>query len=138
MGRDPLEKWLGDPASKERAEYEHSKRRALERYKIDLTPQLYQELCRDVRRQSWNVTFLGRQTNRLTVWAILHVQQRLLVVYDKQRHRIVTFLPPDVTDAHGVSTVEGAVGVKADPRPRKQRFTDETWPPPGVVPIERA
>lgn len=135
---DPLERWLGKPGDKSRAEFEHTVKRAKERYDLDLDAALYQRLCVRVRGQEAGCSFLGRQSTRVSVWAILEQGRRLLACYDKKRHRIVTLLPPDAIDAHGICLVEGAEGLINDPRPRKQRITDEEWPPKGVVPIEGA
>lgn len=104
------------PRSKASAQYLHAKRRALERYGIELTKDSYTALCKDI--QNGIGVCLGKQSNRLTVWRINVLRPESLtrpgpaetvpchVVYDKTRHRIVTFLPADITDAKGVSLVD--------------------------------
>jgi hypothetical protein len=97
------------PRNKASAQYLHAKRRAMERYGIILDKDSYLALCRDI--QEGRGECLGKQSNRLTVWRIsaeaFNIEKgrhpvKANVVYDKTRHRIVTFLPRDITDAKGV------------------------------------
>lgn len=100
---------MAKATSKAVAEMRHAIRRATERYDLDLTEDSYLKLCRQV--QDGKGQFLGRQTNRLTVWRITADRESRFekeavtanVVYDKLRHRIVTFLPPEAVDAWGVA-----------------------------------
>lgn len=116
-------RWLEKQSDKSRAEYFHAQRRASERYGIAVTPEIYTSLCKDIQSASQNTEYVGKQTNRITVWAVQHECHRLLAVYDKQRHRIVTFLPPDVE-----------VQVRAR-SPKRRREVDVEWPPQNVVPL---
>ncbi len=88
------------PRSKASAQYLHAKKRASERYGITLTKDSYRVLCKMI--QDGQGKCLGKQSNRLTVWKLQLAEFPVNVVYDKERHTIVTFLPPGITDAKGV------------------------------------
>lgn len=106
------------PVAKADAQQKHAIRRAYERYGLELNKNLYLSLCK--RIQDGDAVFLGRQSNRLTVWKITVPQTTDFgdpgtvtsnVVYDSHRHRIVTFLPEGITEAKGVSLlVDGEFG----------------------------
>lgn len=96
--------------SKASAQYLHAKKRALERYGVVLDKESYLALCKEI--QDGKHEYLGKQSLRLTVWkiAIKRIDDTgtewvtsANVVYDKTRHRIVTFLPVGITDAKGVA-----------------------------------
>lgn len=87
--------------SKQAAQFRHAVKRARERYGLELDRDQYMVLCQQI--QDGVGEYLGRQSNRLTVWRIGYGGCSYNVVYDKQRHRIVTFLPPGIIDAKGVS-----------------------------------
>lgn len=97
---------------KAEAQFRHAQRRAAERYGITLGWGEYLGLCRQIQ-DGWG-EYLGKQSNRVTVWRVdamatideVLVPVRAVVVYDKLRHRIVTFLPKDITDAKGVCLSE--------------------------------
>jgi hypothetical protein len=92
------------PRSKASAQYLHAKKRALERYGLELNKDSYRGLCKMIQDNQGRC--LGKQSLRLSVWALdLDVGSEIItcnVVYDKERHTIVTFLPPGITDAKGV------------------------------------
>lgn len=75
--------------SKTIAQRIHAKRRASERYGLDLNKEKYDQLCEFAR----SATVLERQSNRLTVRRIMMDGSPIRVVYDASRHQIVTFLP---------------------------------------------
>ena len=87
--------------SKADAEFHHACRRALERYSLCLTRSSYTALCQQIR--GGHGECLGRQSNRLSVWRVSLNGQTYPVVYDKNRHLIVTFLPVGIESAKGVS-----------------------------------
>lgn len=95
--------------SKASAQYLHAKKRAAERYGLELNREIYGRLCQAI--QDGKGQCMGKQSNRLSVWRIQVITGAEVpfkatecnVVYDKQRHTIVTFLPPGITDAHGVA-----------------------------------
>ncbi len=97
--------------TKAAAQARHACRRAYERYGLELNMDKYRQLCKQIQDGKGGVC-LGKQSNRLTVWSITTQQTSDLggpmtivanVVYDKERHTIVTFLPEGITDAKGVS-----------------------------------
>lgn len=67
----------------------HARKRAAERYGLDLTEDDYQKL-NDLARSA---TVVKRTSNRLTVRVIQVNGYPYRVVYDSGRHQIVTFLP---------------------------------------------
>lgn len=102
----PGKKRRSQPRTKASAQYLHAKKRALERYGIELTKDRYRALCQDIRLGAG--TCLGRQSLRVSVWRITVFMQEkpsviCNVVYDTSRGTIVTFLPPGITDAKGVA-----------------------------------
>lgn len=91
--------------TKAASEFRHAQKRALERYGIELNKDRYMQLCKQVQENQGK--YLGKQSLRLSVWRIetqntAGEQISSVVIYDKSRHRIVTFLPADATDAKGV------------------------------------
>lgn len=69
----------------------HARRRAKERYNLELTQDLHRLLVRKIQDQRG--TYLGRRSKRTSVWEVTHLKQTYKVVYDKIRKVIVTFLP---------------------------------------------
>jgi hypothetical protein len=73
-----------------------------ERAGLELTTEDYQWLTNCIRKQDrkdgrWaRVSFVGRQSLRVTIWDILLPDRTLRAVYDKTRGRMVTFLPRPV------------------------------------------
>lgn len=72
----------------------HAKKRAFERYGLDLTNELYAEL----NTLAASATVLERQSNRLTIRKIIFKTYPIRVVYDSHRKQIVTFLPQKRAD----------------------------------------
>lgn len=72
--------------------YKHSKRRALERYDLELDWKMFERFNQLIIKQSKQVLFLGRESHNRTHWLI---NDQFIVVFDKQRKAISTFLPPD-------------------------------------------
>lgn len=98
--------------SKAAAQFRHAQRNAAERYSVHFNKEGYDALCRQI--QDGKGEYLGKQSNRVTVWRIDamatttegQVPVKAVVIYDKLRHRIVTFLPKGITDAKGVDLSE--------------------------------
>lgn len=67
--------------------------RAMQRYGLALNRHDYQQLVKRIQRNEGK--FLLRESNRLTHWQIDVEGQDVVVVYDKKRATIVTFLPPE-------------------------------------------
>ncbi len=81
--------------TKHKAQILHAKKRAKERLGIDLTPDMRQRLIRDI--QKGHGRFLYRQSGRISVWEVWVAGKRATVIYDSDRHSIVTFLPKRAT-----------------------------------------
>ncbi|MFZ2663852.1 MAG: hypothetical protein WAX66_00610 [Patescibacteria group bacterium] len=85
--------------SKKESERKHAIRRAKERYNIDLTSGDIKQLIRAI--QTGQATYVRRLSNRVTKWSIpvpKHLAEKslypeMIVVYDKERKEIATFLP---------------------------------------------
>lgn len=82
--------------SKRRAERDHAKRRARQRYKLLVNKLDLESLVTDI--QNNNGEFVYKSSNRATVWKLVCKGKNVLVVYDKLRAQIVTFLPFDSLD----------------------------------------
>jgi len=70
----------------------HAKRRAKERYDIDLTTEDLREMSRNIQNNDVE-THRGSITNTRTFHVLNWRGQELPVVYDKIRKVVVTFLP---------------------------------------------
>lgn len=81
--------------SKRASQLIHAKRRLLERYGMVLTRPLRESLLRDIR--GGRACFLGRQSNRVSVWEAELQERKVTVVYDSLRHMLVTFLAPGMS-----------------------------------------
>lgn len=75
----------------------HARKRAAERYGIDLDSSEYHWLCHKLADQeekpSPDCVRLWRQTDRLTHWAIWYLGEWIPIVFDSELRTIVTFLP---------------------------------------------
>lgn len=79
--------------TKTRAQRIHARRRALERYELDLNRHDLREVVESI--QAGKATFVRRQSLRVSIWEVTVKGQACRVVYDKLRKTIVTFLPLD-------------------------------------------
>lgn len=73
----------------------HAGVRAADRYGIRYTEDVRRGLIADIQQDRKVVTFVERQSNRVTVWSFRRDGQDVPFVYDKIRKEIVTFLPQD-------------------------------------------
>lgn len=71
----------------------HAKRRASERYGLTLNRHEMRGIVTQIRRGK--AKFLSRESNRLTHWIAKIHGNDTRIVYDSERHTIVTFLPPE-------------------------------------------
>lgn len=69
----------------------HAKNRIYERYGITLNQQTYHSLVKQI--QANKAVFVGRETPSRTKWIISYEGQQIPVIYDSNKHTIVTFLP---------------------------------------------
>jgi hypothetical protein len=79
------------PPSKAKTLFKHSKMRFSERYDVNLTKELHDQICSKIRKG--NGKFIENQSNRVTVWGIEHENKYFRVCYDKKRKVLITVLP---------------------------------------------
>lgn len=79
----------------------HAKKRAKERYGIDLDKKIHKAIVDMI--QAGEAIFLGRQTNSRTMWIVDIKGIQMRVLYDNNQHNLVTVLPPIIEDWEGVS-----------------------------------
>lgn len=77
--------------TKKDAERLHARKRASERYGIELNSKLRSNAVDQI--QKGTAQFLCRESHRVTVWNVSINDILARVVYDSQRHEIITFLP---------------------------------------------
>lgn len=82
--------------SKVRSLKAHSKDRSTRRYGLTLTNEDLRLLVRKI--QCGKGEFVEKQSNRITRWKIEHRDRMWDLIYDKERHRIVTCL--STAEAH--------------------------------------
>lgn len=78
--------------SKSKSERTHAKRRARERFGVNLSEPQFDALIKDI--QDNKLEFIERQSNRVTVWRGMLEDKEAIVVYDSSRKEIVTFIDP--------------------------------------------
>lgn len=83
---------------KKKSQYQHAQKRASERYGLTVGHKTYEELCRKIQKH--DCVFLEKQSNRVTMFAVCIEGEWMPVIYDKDRHSIVTFLPKEALDPH--------------------------------------
>lgn len=81
--------------NKKKAERIHARRRAAERFHLDVTEEVRNLLKSKIKKGEG--IFLYRNSRRVSVWSLSLNEQTYKVVYDKQRKEIVTFLPYEST-----------------------------------------
>lgn len=74
----------------------HAKKRAAERYNLDLNHDARQEIIRKI--QSNEAEFVGKQSNNRSFWRVDHGGESLNVVYDKLRSAMCTVLPKEAKE----------------------------------------
>ena len=77
--------------SKRSSERKHAKKRARQRYKLLINKAILEELINNIQNNKGE--FIYRSSNRATIWKLVCKGKDVLVVYDKLRAQIVTFLP---------------------------------------------
>lgn len=86
--------------SKKKSERLHARRRARERYGIEVGAHTRRRIIQAI--QAGRSKPVRRTSNRNTVHDVtLDDELVVRVVYDNQRKEIVTFLPPEKGDRHG-------------------------------------
>jgi hypothetical protein len=84
--------------TKREAQRRHAKRRAAERFGVNLNHALHTELVQAI--QAGQATFVRRQSHRVSHFDVtLPTGQTARVVYDRHRKVLITVLPPEARDA---------------------------------------
>jgi len=90
--------------SKAKCQEIHAKRRALERFGIDLNTE---ELVQEIQQQK--LQFLEKQSNRVALFYKLLENIPIVLVYDKMRKQIVTVMPHSYyIERGGITPIEKA------------------------------
>lgn len=77
----------------------HARKRLAERYGIEATTAFLKRLAgyikqgRQVYTDGTSVSLIERQSLRVAKYQIVHAGEKYLVVYDRKRKELVTFLP---------------------------------------------
>ena len=71
----------------------HAKRRAAERYNVNVTSDDLRLIAGMIQRGE--ATFLEKLTNSRTKFRVRIREKVFIVVYDRMRHTIASFLPPE-------------------------------------------
>ena len=83
---------------KSRTLFRHARQRFIERYGIDLTPVLHEEICDLIKKGIG--TLIEKQSLRVSVWEVDCQGQKIKVCYDRKRHLIITVLPEPGTPGY--------------------------------------
>ena len=83
--------------SKKRCQRQHTQQRASMRYGLTVGKKDYDDLCSRIKSGDGCV-FLEKQSNRVSMWAVSMDGEWVPVIYDKIRHSVVTFLPPEALE----------------------------------------
>lgn len=81
---------------KKEAQTKHAKRRAMERYEIDFTQHKRETMIKQIERGEGK--FLRKQSHRVSIFAMICDGKEVVVVYDKERNNIASFLPIEAKD----------------------------------------
>lgn len=77
--------------TKRQCEAIHAKRRALERYGVEMTSADLRAIVTGIQEQKAH--FVERQSHRISIFIVKYGGQLMRVVYDRLRQQIVSFLP---------------------------------------------
>jgi hypothetical protein len=88
--------------SKIKAERLHARRRALERYNLVLFNEDLKAIAQRINRGEG--VMVRRQSLRVSVHELEVKGQRTLIVYDRQRHTPITFLPKEGLSPTGTTS----------------------------------
>lgn len=80
----------------------HAKRRAEERYGIDLNKQARREIIKMIQTEADQAQFISRESNSRSLWQVTYNNQPLNIVYDKARSALATVLPTDAVEFQNV------------------------------------
>ena len=88
--------------SKRDSQKSHFRRRVFERYGITINEGEYEYLVSQIKKRTAQVTFLYKQSNRVSIHKIIYKQLSLVVVYDKLRKSLITALPQDCVEVANI------------------------------------
>jgi hypothetical protein len=80
---------------------EHSKNRASDRYNLDYDGKTRREMNRKILEQK-DCILLERISRKRMIYAITYEGKVIPVVFDTKTRNIVTFLPTETLDKHGI------------------------------------
>lgn len=95
-------------ASKSHAQRMHAKKRAWQRYMLDINQSLYKELVDNIKNQRFAYP-IERQSHRVTTYLVKVWESWYPVAFDKLRKEIVTFLPQEYFKDVDFTNVRGEV-----------------------------
>ena len=81
------------PKPKHLSQRIHAKKRALQRYGVQLTTAQIFDLIDQIK--SRDAILVAKQTLRVKVYLVTHGDRYMVAVYDRKRKEIITFLPHD-------------------------------------------
>lgn len=84
---------------KRKSQERHARRRASERLGLNLNSEHYSAIISRIQRNT-DVEFVGRQSNRVTLWRVHFNEKEFIAVYDKHRKSLVTVLLPEWLGAY--------------------------------------
>jgi hypothetical protein len=76
----------------------HAKKRAEERYGINLNKHARREIVQMIQTNSEQAQFVAKESNNRTLWRINYQNENLNVVYDKLRETLATVLPKEAVE----------------------------------------
>ena len=82
--------------SKKEAQTRHAKQRAMERYEIDFTQFKRETMLKQIDRGEGK--FVRKQSYRVSIFSMICDGKEVIVVYDKERNNIASFLPLEAKD----------------------------------------
>lgn len=81
---------------KSSAQARHATKRALERYGIELTREKREKIVRMI--QGGQASIVRRQSHRVSIFSLIFEEKEVVIVYDKQRKSLASFLPLEAKD----------------------------------------
>lgn len=81
---------------KKHAQTRHAARRALERYGIEFTQHKREKMIKMI--QTGEAQVVRKQSHRVTIFSLIFEEKEVVVVYDKERKNIASFLPLEAKD----------------------------------------
>ena len=79
--------------NKKRAQMRHARRRAKQRYGLDLSTDQLRAIANRIK--DGRASLLRSCSNRVGIYQVPYQQQLLVVAYDRKRGQVSSFLPPN-------------------------------------------